>query len=121
MEEKNINLFFVKSKSMNNILNTNENESNSDDEDDNDNDSLNDSLENDNKIKENKNKISIRYKRLNSFDEFEKEIKKINELEKKLLISINKKEENKQILDLASKINFKSIPDKIINTDEFGF
>ena len=69
MEEKNINFFLVKSKSMNNILNANENVSSSD-EDGDDNDSLNDSLENNDKIKDNKNKI--KYKRLNSFDELEK-------------------------------------------------
>ena len=40
MEEKNINFFLVKSKSMNNILNANENVSSSD-EDGDDNDSLN--------------------------------------------------------------------------------
>ena len=39
-----------------------------------------------------------------------------------MITSIEKKENaNREKLDLAGKINFKSIPDKIIETDEFGF
>ena len=60
---------------------------------------------------------------MKSFDEkFEKEIKKNTDLENKLITSIKNTENiNKEDLDLANSINYKSIPDKIIETDEFGF
>ena len=68
-------------------------------------------------------KINIKYKRMKSFDEkLEKEIKKNTDLENKLITSIKNTENiNKEDLDLANSINYKSIPDKIIETDEFGF
>jgi hypothetical protein len=55
-------------------------------------------------------------------DKFNKELRKSNYIESKLITSIEKKENtNRENLDLAGKINFKTIPDKIIETDEFGF
>ena len=55
-------------------------------------------------------------------EKFNKELRKSNYIESKLITSIEKKENaNRENLDLAGKINFKSIPDKIIETDEFGF
>ena len=78
-----------------------------------------------NSLNESMNEIDLdkRYKSMITFDEkFEEEIKKNNELENKLIISINKIENiSKKDLDLAREINFKSIPDKIIETDQFGF
>lgn len=55
-------------------------------------------------------------------EKFNKELRKSNYIENKLITSIEKKENaNRENLDLAGKINFKTIPDKIIETDEFGF
>ena len=55
-------------------------------------------------------------------DKYNKELRKSNYIESKLISSIEKKENaNRENLDLAGKINFKTIPDKIIETDEFGF
>ena len=55
-------------------------------------------------------------------EKFNKELRKSNYIESKLITSIEKKENaNRENLDLAGKINFKTIPDKIIETDEFGF
>ena len=55
-------------------------------------------------------------------EKFDKELRKSNYIESKLITSIEKKENaNRENLDLAGKINFKTIPDKIIETDEFGF
>ena len=53
---------------------------------------------------------------------YQKELRRSNYIENKLMTSITKKENaNRKNLELASSINFKSIPDKIIETDEFGF
>ena len=62
-------------------------------------------------------------KRTKSFDEkFEKELKKNFDLENKLITSIKNAENvNKKDFELANEINFKAIPDKIIETDQFGF
>ena len=53
---------------------------------------------------------------------YKKELEKISLIEKELINSI-KKNENTNIknLQLANTINFKSAPDKLIETDEFGF
>ena len=60
---------------------------------------------------------------MKSFDEkFEKEIAKNYDLENKLKHSITNAENiNKKDFELATEINYKSIPDKIYETDEFGF
>ena len=67
--------------------------------------------------------INKKYKKMKSFDEkFEKEIKNYFDLENKLITSIKNAENvNKKDFELANEINFKSIPDKIIETDQFGF
>ena len=67
--------------------------------------------------------INKKYKRMKSFDEkFEKEIEKKKVLENKLKNSIKNTENiNKKDFELANEINYKSIPDKIYETDEFGF
>lgn len=78
-----------------------------------------------NKIEENsteikKSRTGQGIKKIN--DKFNKELRKSNYIESKLITSIAKKENaNRENLDLAGKINFKTIPDKIIETDEFGF
>ena len=67
--------------------------------------------------------INKKYKKMKSFDEkFEKEIEKKKDLENKLKNSIKNTENiNKKDFELANEINYKSIPDKIYETDEFGF
>ena len=53
---------------------------------------------------------------------YQKELRRSNFIENKLMISITKKENaNRKNLELANSINFKTCPDKIIETDEFGF
>ena len=53
---------------------------------------------------------------------YQKELRRSNYIENKLMTSITKKENaNRKNLELANSINFKTIPDKIIETDEFGF
>ena len=53
---------------------------------------------------------------------YQKELRRSNFIENKLMISITKKENaNRKDLELANSINFKTCPDKIIETDEFGF
>ena len=78
-----------------------------------------------NKIEENSTNIKKARtgKEIQQMNErFNKELRKSNYIESKLITSIEKKENaNREKLDLAGKINFKSIPDKIIETDEFGF
>jgi hypothetical protein len=78
-----------------------------------------------NKIEENSTNIKKARtgKEIQQMNErFNKELRKSNYIESKLITSIEKKENaNRENLDLAGKINFKSIPDKIIETDEFGF
>ena len=55
-------------------------------------------------------------------EKYQKEKRKSDFIEAKLIASILKKENpNRKNLKLANKINFKSVPDKIIETDEFGF
>ena len=55
-------------------------------------------------------------------EKYKKNLRRSNYIENKLMTSINKKENaNRKNLELAKSINFKSIPDKIIETDEFGF
>jgi len=52
----------------------------------------------------------------NKKEEFEKK------LEEKIQTSINKREElSAENIRIAEQINFKSHPDKIISTDQFGF
>ena len=78
-----------------------------------------------NKIEENSTNIKKARtgKEIQQMNErFNKELRKSNYIESTLITSIEKKENaNRENLDLAGKINFKSIPDKIIETDEFGF
>ena len=53
---------------------------------------------------------------------YQKELRRSNFIENKLMISITKKENaNRKNLELANSINFKTCPDKIIETDEFCF
>jgi hypothetical protein len=55
-------------------------------------------------------------------EKYKKDLRRSNYIENKLMSSITKKENaNRKNLELAKSINFKSIPDKIIETDEFGF
>lgn len=68
--------------------------------------------------KENNNIKVYREKQL--YREKEKECN--DKIEKELIISTNKKEMiTKERIQLAEKINYKDEPDKIINTDQFGF
>ena len=54
-------------------------------------------------------------------EKYKKDLRRSNYIENKLMSSITKKENaNRKNLELAKSINFKSIPDKIIETDEFG-
>ena len=51
-----------------------------------------------------------------------KSMKEIKKIEKSLLLSIEKSEKiDNAKIKLAEKINFKEMPDKIVDTDEFGF
>ena len=79
--------------------------------------------ENNSSSDESADNINNKYKRMKSFDEkFEKEIAKNYDLENKLKHSITNAENiNKKDFELANEINYKSIPDKIYETDEFGF
>ena len=79
--------------------------------------------ENNSSSDESADNINNKYKRMKSFDEkFEKEIAKNYDLENKLKHSITNAENiNKKDFELATEINYKSIPDKIYETDEFGF
>ena len=53
---------------------------------------------------------------------YNEEWRRSNYIENKLMSSIAKKENaNRKNLELAKSINFRTIPDKIIETDEFGF
>ena len=53
-------------------------------------------------------------------DNDKKEISKI--LEEKIQISINKREDlSSENLRLAEQISFKNLPDKVTNTDQYGF
>ena len=65
-----------------------------------------------------KNKNSAKYK----IEKYNREKRKSDIIEAKLISSIMRKENpNKKNLKLANKINFRTVPDKIIETDEFGF
>ena len=59
----------------------------------------------------------------NNYNEkYQKELRRSNYIENHLMLSITKKENtNRKNLELAKSINFKTIPDKIVETDEFGF
>ena len=60
--------------------------------------------------------------KINEDSEFNDEVKKNQEIEKMLLESIkNKENATHQKIEMANEIDFKSIPDKIVATDEFGF
>ena len=55
-------------------------------------------------------------------EKYKKELKRNNLIETKLMKSITKKENpNRKNLELANSINYKTCPDKIVETDEFGF
>ena len=55
-------------------------------------------------------------------EEFDKEVSKNKEIESRLLQSIkNKENPTSERIQMAEEINFKSLPDKIIETDQFGF
>ena len=61
-------------------------------------------------------------KKRDSYESFDKKIKKDKEIEDILLNSIkNKENATSQKIQMAEKINFKGIPDKIISTDQYGF
>ena len=108
---------------------------NDDDEDSDSNESNKDSSENElfgdkdeKEVKEVKEEKAKTQKNENKIinkkedDEFSKEIKKNQEIEKILLESIkNKENATIQKIDMANEIDFKAIPDQIIPTDEFGF
>ena len=105
---------------------------NDDDEDSDSNESNKDSSENElfgdkdeKQVKEEKTKTQKNENKIinkNEDDEFNKEIKKNQEIEKILLESIkNKENATIQKIDMANEIDFKAIPDQIIPTDEFGF
>ena len=105
---------------------------NDDDEDSDSNESNKDSSENElfgdkdeKQVKEEKTKTQKNENKIinkNEDDEFSKEIKKNQEIEKILLESIkNKENATIQKIDMANEIDFKAIPDQIIPTDEFGF
>ena len=66
---------------------------------------------------------TLNYKNENSdYEKFNILKRRSNYIETKLMTSITKKENaNRKNLELAKSINFKSLPDKIIETDEFGF
>ena len=95
-------------------------EESSDEESSNRSDNEEDEKENkDKKIKLRNNKVKISSK---EDDEFNKTISKNKEIESLLLQSIkNKENATSQKIHMAEEINFKSIPDKIIKTDEYGF
>ena len=95
-------------------------EESSDEESSNRSDNEEDEKENkDKKIKLRNNKVKINSK---EDDEFNKTISKNKEIESLLLQSIkNKENATSQKIHMAEEINFKSIPDKIIKTDEYGF
>ena len=55
-------------------------------------------------------------------EKYKKELRRSNLIETKLMKSITKKENpNRKNLELANSINYKTCPDKIVETDEFGF
>ena len=66
---------------------------------------------------------TINFNNYNSeYERFNIEKRRSNFIENKLMSSITKKENtNRKNLELARSINYKTIPDKIIETDEFGF
>ena len=66
---------------------------------------------------------TLNYKNDNyDYEKFNILKRRSNYIETKLMTSITKKENaNRKNLELAKSINFKSLPDKIIETDEFGF
>ena len=67
---------------------------------------------------DNKNEININEEKKNNLEENNIP----NNIEKELLDSIQRKENvTKENLILAEKINFKNKPEKIVETDEFGF
>ena len=111
----NIIINLGRSKSQLSILKQNNNEINNYEIDNEEDDSLNEICNNNKKIKRNKSFE-------NNNDKSKKELEKISLIEKELINSI-KKNENTNIknLQLANSINFKSAPDKLIETDEFGF
>ena len=67
--------------------------------------------------------LTIKERKIYSQNEkYDMEKRRSNLIENKLITSIIKKENaNRKNLKLAGSINFKTIPDQIIETDEFGF
>ena len=71
----------------------------------------------DNKLSKNESQSQNERKLTNS-----KSMKEIKKIEKSLLLSLEKSEKiDNEKLKLAEKINFREVPDKIVDTDEFGF
>ena len=85
------------------------------------------SSENNDDFKSDNNSLNLKkIKTMKDYNNYnkkhQKELRRSNYIEKHLMLSITKKENtNRKNLELAKSINFKTIPDKIVETDEFGF
>ena len=81
------------------------------------------SSDNNSDMKENESSSKIKKaSALNNIEKYQKELRRSNLIENKLMKSITKKENpNRKNLELANSINYKTCPDKIVETDEFGF
>ena len=118
-----------KSKEKNNIENENNiNEGSSDEENKEKTNKIEENSNNEEYEKEEKKDKSnnLRNKNQNKIEnekyKYDNEISKKKEIESRLLLSIkNKENPTSERMQMAEEINFKSIPDKIIETDQFGF
>ena len=82
----------------------------------------------DENVENHKKEDNKKKKKINSRNDNPCKLRKVNtlgeakNLEKKLLVSIEKHETcDSQKIKMAEEINFKSIPEKIVNTDQYGF
>ena len=106
-----------------NISNTQQNSNNKNDSDSSEVAAVNSDLEEDEIPNNNSPKIETPTPQNNNeLNKYEEEKLKTEKIEKDLLNSIqNKENASREKIILADSINFKSIPDKIISTDEYGF